>query len=211
MSARKVSDSGARERILRAAASIFARKGFDGARVDEIAAAAGVNKALICYYFKSKEELLSLLFTETRDAVFALIREVDMANVDFTSHRETEDMVIRFLELLESRQDVIRVVIMELAKRTPTNNLIFSLLEEIFRKMFSVAEKMHLTLNPDLQQSMVTEFFTGILPMLDYVAYHEIWMERFGIDEATLRHQFIHSFLGTHFAFTVGTPPHGED
>ena len=47
-----------RERILDAARSEFAEKGFDGARVDEIAKRADVNKALIYYYFKGKDELL---------------------------------------------------------------------------------------------------------------------------------------------------------
>ncbi|MGA2382399.1 MAG: TetR/AcrR family transcriptional regulator [Gemmatimonadales bacterium] len=43
-----------RERILSAAASEFARHGFAGARVDRIAAAAGVNKQLLFHYFGSK-------------------------------------------------------------------------------------------------------------------------------------------------------------
>jgi TetR/AcrR family transcriptional regulator len=43
--------------IVTAAARIFAADGFAGARTDAIAAAAGVNKALLYYYFKSKESL----------------------------------------------------------------------------------------------------------------------------------------------------------
>lgn len=43
-----------RERILSAAALEFARHGFAGARVDRIAAAAGVNKQLLFHYFGSK-------------------------------------------------------------------------------------------------------------------------------------------------------------
>ncbi len=46
-----------RAAILTAAGSIFARSGLAGARTDAIAAAAGVNKALLYYYFKSKESL----------------------------------------------------------------------------------------------------------------------------------------------------------
>jgi len=55
---RKKSRAKTREKILKVATKLFARKGFDGARVDEIAQKAGVNKALIYYYFKSKEEIL---------------------------------------------------------------------------------------------------------------------------------------------------------
>jgi TetR/AcrR family transcriptional regulator len=44
-------------RIVAAAEEIFAEQGLAGARMDEIARAAKVNKALLYYYFKSKEEL----------------------------------------------------------------------------------------------------------------------------------------------------------
>src|SRR5271156_6175319 len=46
-----------RAAILSAAGRIFAKAGLAGARTDDIAAAAGVNKALLYYYFKSKESL----------------------------------------------------------------------------------------------------------------------------------------------------------
>ncbi len=46
-----------RDRILEAAASEFAQRGFAGARVERIAAAAGVNKQLLFHYFSSKSGL----------------------------------------------------------------------------------------------------------------------------------------------------------
>lgn len=46
-----------RATILAAAEQVFAKDGLDGARIDAIAATAGVNKALLYYYFKSKEGL----------------------------------------------------------------------------------------------------------------------------------------------------------
>jgi TetR/AcrR family transcriptional regulator len=46
-----------REAILEAAERIFADEGLEGARTDAIAAAAGVNKALLYYYFRSKNGL----------------------------------------------------------------------------------------------------------------------------------------------------------
>jgi AcrR family transcriptional regulator len=48
---------GAREAILNAAETVFAEHGFDGARVDAIAAAAGYNKSLIFQYFGDKLNL----------------------------------------------------------------------------------------------------------------------------------------------------------
>jgi len=46
-----------REKILAVAEEIFSEKGFSGARVDEIAAASGVNKRMIYAHFESKENL----------------------------------------------------------------------------------------------------------------------------------------------------------
>jgi AcrR family transcriptional regulator len=47
----------AKSRILDAADDVFVRRGIDGARMQEIADQAGVNKALLHYYFRSKAEL----------------------------------------------------------------------------------------------------------------------------------------------------------
>ena len=46
-----------RAAILKAAERIYAECGLAGARTEAIAAAAGVNKALLYYYFESKEDL----------------------------------------------------------------------------------------------------------------------------------------------------------
>jgi len=50
-----------RQRIIEAALKLFARHGFDGTSTRRIAEAAGVNEALIFYYFSTKEGLLSTL------------------------------------------------------------------------------------------------------------------------------------------------------
>jgi AcrR family transcriptional regulator len=45
------------EKIFQAAKKVFAEKGFSGARIDDIADKAGLNKAMIYYHYKSKEDL----------------------------------------------------------------------------------------------------------------------------------------------------------
>ncbi|MGQ1909803.1 TetR family transcriptional regulator [Marinifilum sp. RC60d5] len=50
--------------ILIAARQIFAKKGLAGARMQEIADTAGINKALLHYYFTSKEKLFEQVFEE---------------------------------------------------------------------------------------------------------------------------------------------------
>ena len=56
-----------RKRLLKAAASCFARLGFAKATVDEIAKTAGISKGLVYVHFSSKEELLEAVLEETLD------------------------------------------------------------------------------------------------------------------------------------------------
>src|SRR5437868_3160735 len=64
-----------RRRLLEAAAAEFAALGFDGAKVDRIAARARVNKAMLYYHFTNKaalyREVLRDVFGSTADAVEA--------------------------------------------------------------------------------------------------------------------------------------------
>jgi len=50
------------EKILIAARKVFIEKGWDGARIQEIADNAGINKALLHYYFRNKEQLFKRVF-----------------------------------------------------------------------------------------------------------------------------------------------------
>jgi TetR/AcrR family transcriptional regulator len=65
-----------RSRILDAALSEFSAHGLAGARTDQIAATAGVNKALLYYYFESKEKLyiaaLEMISAKIRDRTMAV-------------------------------------------------------------------------------------------------------------------------------------------
>lgn len=64
-----------REALMAAATEEFARNGFAGARVDVIAASAGVNKQLVYHYYGNKEGL----YREALEAVYAQLREKERA------------------------------------------------------------------------------------------------------------------------------------
>lgn len=57
-----MSPDSTKEKIVHAAKLVFIRKGMDGARMQEIADEAGINKALLHYYFHSKQELFDEVF-----------------------------------------------------------------------------------------------------------------------------------------------------
>ncbi len=57
-----MSSDSTKEKIVQAAQRIFVRKGMDGARMQEIADEAGINKAMLHYYFHSKDQLFREVF-----------------------------------------------------------------------------------------------------------------------------------------------------
>lgn len=70
-----------RARILNSATKIFAEKGFDGSRIDEIAEDAGINKRMLYHYFGSKEDLYVEVLRFNYDKIYILSKNVfNMAN-----------------------------------------------------------------------------------------------------------------------------------
>jgi AcrR family transcriptional regulator len=63
--------------ILDAAVRVFARQGFYGCRVSDIADEAGVAYGLVYHYFSSKDEVLDTLFLERWNVLLEAIRETD--------------------------------------------------------------------------------------------------------------------------------------
>ena len=81
--AKKKSDD-TEAKILEAARSVFIRQGTAGARMQEIAAEAGVNQALLHYYFRSKDQLSAAVFGQLASRLFPAVLQVlsDDASLD---------------------------------------------------------------------------------------------------------------------------------
>lgn len=100
--------------ILNAAKKEFAEKGFDGARIDQIAATAKVNKQLIYYYFENKDTLfthvLQVAYQDIRTQEAALeldhlpARDAVLELMDFTWHYYLENP--EFIQLLNSENQL---------------------------------------------------------------------------------------------------------
>jgi AcrR family transcriptional regulator len=59
---KKTKDENTEEQILDAAKNVFQSKGMEGARMQEIADKAGINKAMLHYYYRSKQLLFEAVF-----------------------------------------------------------------------------------------------------------------------------------------------------
>ena len=73
-------DKDTEQRILEAARTVFLRDGTAGARMQEIAREAGVNQALLHYYFRSKERLSAAVFQQVASRIFPALVQTLGAN-----------------------------------------------------------------------------------------------------------------------------------
>ena len=64
------------EKILAAAEAIFLRDGYSGSRMQDIADHAGINKALLHYYFRSKDKLFESIFDKKIGIMFPQMEEL---------------------------------------------------------------------------------------------------------------------------------------
>ena len=86
-------DGDTEQRILDAAHQVFLRRGTAGARMQEIAAEAGVNQALLHYYFRNKEQLADAAFQRAARGFMPAVVAV------IASEGELEDKVRRVIDL----------------------------------------------------------------------------------------------------------------
>ncbi len=105
-----------RERILRAAVKVFARKGFFASRVSEIAKAAGVADGTIYLYFKNKDDVLTSLFEDRMSRLLDVLRTEMSRMPDATSR--VRRMIELQLGLLEGQRDLAEVVTVNLRQST---------------------------------------------------------------------------------------------
>lgn len=101
-----------RERILRAAIKVFARKGFYATRVSEIAKAAGVADGTIYLYFENKDDVLVSIFEDRITKLLGFLRgEIGKAS---TVEEKVRIVVELQLGLLEEQRDLAEVVTVNL-------------------------------------------------------------------------------------------------
>jgi AcrR family transcriptional regulator len=97
------------EALLRAAAAVFAREGYDAARTREIAARAGCAEGLIHRYFGGKEGLLIALLDRYEREIAPLFCTVPADEAPL--REEIEALLLRPLRLLGEEHEITRVAV----------------------------------------------------------------------------------------------------
>ena len=99
--------------ILDAATKVFTRRGFAAARTEEIAEEAGINRALLHYYYRDKRTMFNLIFEEKFKEFFKGVFTI------ITSEGELLDKIERLVDheitTLSKHPDLARFVLVEIA------------------------------------------------------------------------------------------------
>lgn len=150
----KLKDSNTEERILEAAKTAFMTHGLYGARMQDIANHAGINKALLHYYFRSKEKLFDHVFEG------ALSKYFDQMLVFADTSLPVQDRIFKYIDniidFLSEYPQMAMFIIKEI-----------SLDPELFYERVGHLKPKGVRLLPVLLEGMET----GEVPQLDPVIF----------------------------------------
>ena len=104
------------EKILEAARKVFHQKGFGGARMQEIADLAGMNKALLHYYFRNKESLFERVFNDTFAQLAGKMSEIFLTEMPLM---QKIDMFVNFYMMFVSENSFIVQFIINALREKP--------------------------------------------------------------------------------------------
>ena len=113
--------------ILQAARKTFILKGKDGARMQEIADVAGVNKMLLHYYFRNKENLFERVIEDIIEQLLNSVVKISVRAERFQDFLKT--FIDHHIDFLQENQDTLYFVLWEIRKDK-------SILKNIFMKKF---------------------------------------------------------------------------
>mgnify|MGYP001450519031 CR=1 FL=1 len=101
--------------ILEAAKKIFVEYGYDGARMQQIADEAGINKALLHYYFRSKDNLFDYIFDKSFREFLPDISTIMMSDLSF--EEKIKKFVSHYIDALINNPHLPVFVLHELQRK----------------------------------------------------------------------------------------------
>ncbi len=150
--------------ILKKAEQLFAEKGYDGTTVRDIAETAGVNLAMISYYFGSKEKLMESLFTERMSAMKIRV-EALIENNSLTPYEKVESLIDDYVSRVMEKQSFYKIMLCE--QVINKNVIVLKLLKELklsYAKLISelIAEGQRLKIfKKDIDVMLMLNTMTG--------------------------------------------------
>ncbi|OJV15436.1 MAG: TetR family transcriptional regulator [Dyadobacter sp. 50-39] len=106
-------DLSTEERIKEAASIVFTKKGYGNARTRDIAEEAGINLALLNYYFRSKEKLFQIVMAERIDKLFGVLGPI-LHDEATTLEEKLEKITESYINMLLEHPDLPIFVLSEI-------------------------------------------------------------------------------------------------
>lgn len=130
--------------ILNAAESVFQKKGMDGARMQEIADEAGINKAMLHYYYRSKQLLFEAVFSNAFSLLAPQLNKI--LNDDSSIEDKVKNFTHNYITFISKHPYLPNFIIQEL-NRNPKffekiqQNAAFPTLEKFKNQVNDEVEK----------------------------------------------------------------------
>jgi AcrR family transcriptional regulator len=132
-------DKQTEEKIFEAATDVFVEKGMDGARMQDIATHAGINKALLHYYFRTKDKLFNKVFEKIAGRMFSKFAPV------FDENLSLEDKIRFFFDahisFLKDNPRLPGFILNEINRNPARIKKLLSTIE--FRKIWTLLYAQH--------------------------------------------------------------------
>src|SRR5687767_4561616 len=106
-------DLSTEDKIKEAARKVFTSKGYAATRTRDIAEEAGMNLALLNYYFRSKEKLFEIIMAEKMFKLFNVLAPV-IDDPKTTLEKKVETIVVNYINLLRENPDLPLFVLSEI-------------------------------------------------------------------------------------------------
>ncbi|RLD34997.1 MAG: TetR/AcrR family transcriptional regulator [Bacteroidetes bacterium] len=156
-----VKEQNTEDRIVDAAKKVFINKGMDGARMQEIANEAGINKALLHYYFRTKNKLFEKVFSLVFGDVLHVIEQAVTKETDFEQF--LENFIRQYIRLLKNKPFIPQFVIHELNRKPERIVAQIQSKNVIKEQMFSIIERA--VEKKEIRQIQPVHLVTNILAL----------------------------------------------
>ena len=101
------------EKIITAARKLFTQKGFSATRTRDIAEEAGINLALLNYYFRSKQNLFQIIIEEKFNVLFGMIGPI-LSDKEISLEDKISTLVASYTDMLLGNEDLPLFVLSEI-------------------------------------------------------------------------------------------------
>ena len=166
---KKTKDISTEERIKAAARKVFHQKGFAGTRTRDIAEEAGINHAMLNYYFRSKEKLFEMVMMETMAQFFKGVNL--MLNDESTSLNEKIDLIVsNYVDLLLKEPELPTFILNEVRPNPQAfveqNPIKEALTHSVLTRQYAEAVARGEITEPNLMQAILNVIGLVIFPFI---------------------------------------------